>query len=246
MTILNDEPQVRTAPERARRTDRRGRVDSERATRSRAAQRALDRRNRRVADGGSARTVRTSKPSTIVAGPRVSLVERLRGVPFVVPVIALLVLGLGLSLWLSTKSTQDSYQLSAERRTNQALDDHLDSLRRAYESANSAPELARKAADLGMVPAPNAARMIVDPNRKPRIAGKPTPVAGRPMDDLNRPKAPKPAETVDPRAVEDSIGLGGVGTPTPAPNGGAATPSAVPTAPTAQPTPAPVVPDAPR
>ncbi len=139
----------------------------------------------------------------------VSLRERLQHTPFVVPVIALLVLGLGLSLWLSTKAAQDSYKLGIERTQNQSLIDQRDALKRTYESGNSAPELSDKAARLGMIPADNPARMIVDDPRRPRVVGKPEPAFGRPMGSLNPDTAPDPADSVDPSQVDDSIGLGG-------------------------------------
>ena len=133
----------------------------------------------------------------------VSLRERLQHTPFVVPVIALLVLGLGLSLWLSTKAAQDSYKLGIERTQNQSLIDQRDALKRTYESGNSAPELSDKAARLGMIPADNPARMIVDDPRRPRVVGKPEPASGRPMGSLTPDTAPDPAESIDPSEVDE-------------------------------------------
>ncbi len=75
-----------------------------------------------------------------------------------VPVLALLVVGLGLSLWLSTKAAQDSYRLGIERKVNQSLVDRRDSLKRSYESGDSAPELSDKAAKLGMIPVQKCGR----------------------------------------------------------------------------------------
>ncbi|MDS1112571.1 hypothetical protein RD149_02190 [Gordonia westfalica] len=203
----------RSEDERDTRRSRRARIESERATRSRAAQRALDRRHKRMAAGASA--PRATRGGLSMSG--VSLRERLQHTPFVVPVIALLVLGLGLSLWLSTKSAQDSYKLGIERTENQSLIDQRDALKRTYESGNSAPELSREATRLGMIPSDNPARMIVDDPRRPRVVGKPAPASGKPMADLNPELKPDPTESIDPRQVDDSIGLGGgaAGTPDP-------------------------------
>ncbi|GAB85943.1 hypothetical protein RVF83_21360 [Gordonia rubripertincta] len=203
----------RSDTERNSRRSRRARIESERATRSRAAQRALDRRHKRMATGAVA--PRAARGGLSMSG--VSLRERLQHTPFVVPVIALLVLGLGLSLWLSTKSAQDSYKLGIERTENQSLIDQRDALKRTFESGNSAPELSREATRLGMIPSDNPARMIVDDPRRPRIVGKPAPASGKPMADLNPELKPDPTETIDPRKVDDSIGLGGgaVGAPNP-------------------------------
>lgn len=251
MTILQDAPQEKVSSgQRERRAERRRRVESDRPTRSAAAKRALERRRRRVeADA----PVRQSRTRTSTA-PRTSLREQLRHIPFVVPVILILVFGLGLSLWLSTRAAQDSYELGVQRKTNQSLNDQVDALKRDYESGDSAPELAYKAAQLGMIPAQNPARMVVEAGKRPRVVGTPTPATGVPMPPLNKRTTPEPTATIDPRQVDDSIGLGGPsgqpsGTqnpsvPTPsattpsATTPSAATPSATtPSAPTPSPTP---------
>ena len=110
MTVLDDRTvadSAGAATTTPTRRPRRENLESERANRSRAAQRALDRRRNRVVAQGSTRT-RGERDSGV---RRVSLFTRARSVPFVVPVLALLVVGLGLSLWLSTKAAQDSYRL---------------------------------------------------------------------------------------------------------------------------------------
>ncbi|MBN0971597.1 MULTISPECIES: hypothetical protein [Gordonia] len=228
MTILHEAPSRSAGDERDSRRSRRTRIESERATRSRAAQRALDRRHRRSAAGRATPPRRTGGGLSMTG---VSLRERLQHTPFVVPVIALLVLGLGLSLWLSTKAAQDSYKLGIERTQNQSLIDQRDALKRTYESGNSAPELSDKAARLGMIPADNPARMIVDDPRRPRVVGKPEPASGRPMGSLNPDTAPDPAESIDPSEVDDSIGLGG-GSGSAGPEaGGTSTPQPAPSQP---------------
>ncbi|MEE4023181.1 hypothetical protein V1Y59_08840 [Gordonia sp. PKS22-38] len=182
-----------------------------RTTRSRAAQRAIARREKRrerearVTERAEARSATRPRSS-------VPLRARITGVPFVVPVIALLVVGLGLSLWLSTKAAADSYKLGVERQENQALVDRRDSLKRTYESGNSAPELSDKASQLGMIPAQNPARMVVDGPGKPRIIGEPEPAQGRALRSINPPTEPDPVETIDPKEVDDSQGLPGTAT----------------------------------
>lgn len=208
MTVLDE----RTVADRAgadtsapTRRPRRENLESERANRSRAAQRALDRRRNRVATQGS-----TSSRRLVDTGSgRVSMLSRARSVPFVVPVIALLVVGLGLSLWLSTKAAQDSYRLGIERKANQALVDRRDSLKRSYESGDSAPELSDKAAKLGMIPVQDPARMVVGANGKPKVLGDPKPASGKPMGTINPDDAPDPASKIDKSKVSDSMGLGG-------------------------------------
>ncbi len=131
---------------------------AQRPNRSRAAQRAVDRRAARLA-----REDRTEQRQTDrrVRSPRRSLVEQARQTPFVVPVIGLVALGLILTLWLSTRAAQDSYDLTLAKAQNQSLVDKRDSLKRTYESGDSAPELSDKAARLGLVPAGNTARLVV-------------------------------------------------------------------------------------
>ncbi|GAB90402.1 hypothetical protein [Gordonia rhizosphera] len=180
-------------------------VTPKKGTRSRAAQRALDRRHKRLE--------RHNKQTNRNAERRTTSSEKSRAhaIPFVVPVIALLVLGLGLSLWLSTKAAADSYRLGVERQQNQALLDRRDSLKRTYESGDSAPELSDKATKLGMIPAQNPARMIVGDNGRPRVAGDPTPAQGKGLRTINPPVGPDPVASIDPKKVDDSVGLPGDG-----------------------------------
>ncbi|MGV9826212.1 hypothetical protein [Gordonia sp. NPDC003429] len=205
MTLLDDRRTAAdTAPEQTPRTRRSG-LDSDRPNRSRSAQRAIDRRRSRLAANPGA----GEAPRVAVGQSRRSIVQRIRAVPFVVPVLALLVLGLGLSLWLSTKAAQDSYRLGVERKENQALMDRRDSLKRSYESGDSAPELSDKASRLGMIPAQNPARMVVGADGRPRVQGTPEPAAGKPMGTINPEDKPDPTTKIDKTKIDDSLGLGG-------------------------------------
>ncbi len=91
-----------------------------------------------------------------------------------------------------------------------------------------------------MIPAQNPARMIVDDPRRPRIVGKPAPASGKPMVDLNPQPTPDPTEKIDPKQVDDSIGLGGSAAAAPA-NPPAPAPSAQPAPPSPSGQPAPPV-----
>ena len=199
-----------STPARRTRHGRTGRVDSERPNRSRAAQRAIDRRRKRIdADPDVAEHAGTRRRAAVPSGPRPSLRTRMRQVPFVVPVLALLVLGLGLSLWLSTKAAQDSYLLGIERKQNQALMDRRDSLKRTYESGDSAPELADKAGRQGLILAKDRAQMVVGADGKARIKGRPTPAEGTPIGTINPDTTPDPTTKIDTSKVDDSVGLPG-------------------------------------
>lgn len=259
MTVLDDRDlDEREADEREAETlveDRprrgRGAVTGDRATRSKTARRAIDRRRKRIerAEPAAARAARAARSASAPARPS-SLRARIAGIPFVVPVIALLVVGLGTSLWLSTKAAQDSYRLGVERQQNQTLVDKRDSLKRDYESGDSAPELSDKATKLGMIPVSDPPRMVVGPNGKPRLVGELQPATGKGMRTINPPIGPDPVEKIDPKKVDDSEGLPGGAAESSSdstavqPNSQTASPTATPAPAGAATAPAPAAPDA--
>jgi len=180
-----------------------------RENRSRAAQRAVNRRASRLAKESRESTASGGRTRTQPGAVRPSLVERVRTMPFAVPVIALVALGLVGTLWLSTRAAQDSYELTMAKAQNQSLVDKRDALKRTYESADSAPELSDKAARLGLIPARNSARLVVGENGRIVVRGTPTPASGRAPHSIN----PKPVDEalrhIDTSKVEDSTGLPG-------------------------------------
>lgn len=228
-----------------------GADDATRPPRSKAAQKAMDRRARRtgaLADEQQSwarrRRVDKDRPQPAPSAPRPSLRDRITGVPFVVPVVALIVAGMALTLWLSTKSAQDSYDLSIARAENQSLIDQRDALKRTFESADAAPDLSDSAARLGMVPVRNPARMVVGPDGKPRVYGTPEAASGRAPRSINPTKTDDPTAKIDVSKVDDSEGLpgsdataaGGQAATTPTPSAPAPSTPAAP-APTGAPTP---------
>ncbi|MFT4126495.1 MAG: hypothetical protein QM662_09715 [Gordonia sp. (in: high G+C Gram-positive bacteria)] len=235
MTLLDDTargPRSGTAARSARGTGRR--TPGARPNRSRAAQRALDRHNRRAGTEASTRGDRTAGSAPMRT--RSSLTQGISRVPFVVPILLLLAAGLGLSLWLSTNAAEGSYELGVARQENQALTDRLNALRRTYDSGNSAPELADSAGRLGLIPANNPARMVIGADGHARIVGDPTPAAGTRMNSLNPETRPDPVSQIDPNGVDDSRGLSGAGQET-----ATADPAGTTTTPTTSSTPAPAV-----
>ncbi|MBM7367108.1 hypothetical protein [Gordonia hydrophobica] len=174
---------------------RRGRggqsVAAERPSRSKAAQRALDRRTRRHGAGGR----------LPITGRKIA------GVPLVVPILALVLGTLALTLVLTTKSAQDSYAIDALREQNQELQAGADSLKQQVDAGDSAPALAKAAAQQGMVPATDSAEIIVGADGKARLRGTPSPAAGEALPDLN--PEPDPVDKIDKSKVDDSEGLGG-------------------------------------
>lgn len=113
-------------------------------------------------------------------------------VPFVVVVVVLLLAGLALTLWLSTKSAQDSYQLGVAREQNEQLSDRRDALKKAYESGDSAPELSDKAGALGMIPATDVPRLVIGPDGKETVVGEIKPADGPKAPSMNDAPAPSP------------------------------------------------------
>lgn len=147
--------------------------DSERV-KSGAAQRAYARR----------RTRAETRSDTPDLPPRQGSVMAAR-IPFVAAIIALLGCGLALTLLLTTRAAEDSYQLGDIRATNKRLADERAALQREVESADSAPDLAARARELGMIPAKDPARIVVAPDGTVTVIGKPMPADGPPVPPLN-------------------------------------------------------------
>ncbi|MGJ0120853.1 hypothetical protein ACQ7HM_16755 [Williamsia sp. MIQD14] len=179
-----------------RRRDRTGAADRPRENRSPAAQRAIDRRRRRATQRSTTTLVdhRERPAGGVVARIVASPADLLRRMPFAVLVIAILAVGLGLTLWLSTTAAQTSYELSAKRQENQTLIDRRDALKKSFESGDSAPELSDKATALGMIPASNVPRLVVAPDGRTRVEGEIAPATGTAAPSMNagRPTAVTP------------------------------------------------------
>ncbi|MFE9579765.1 hypothetical protein ACFYO1_25490 [Nocardia sp. NPDC006044] len=156
------------------------RVHESERVKSGAAQRAYARR----------RTRAETRSDTPDLPPRSGSVMAAR-IPFVAAIIALLGCGLALTLLLTTRAAEDSYQLGDIRATNKRLADERAALQREVESADSAPDLAARARELGMIPAKDPARIVVAPDGTVTVIGKPTPADGPPVPPLNiSPTAP--------------------------------------------------------
>lgn len=137
--------------------------------RSAAARKAYERRQRRTG------SLRESGGLVARGGDTRVLAKR---IPFVVLVLGLLVSGMGLTLWLSTNSTGQSYAVSAAKQQNEEMRNRKAALEQSVEAGNSAPELARKAGELGMVQSSNVARLIVELDGTVRLEGTPLPAEG--------------------------------------------------------------------
>ncbi|WP_254900736.1 hypothetical protein [Rhodococcus sp. 1168] len=177
---------------RARRT--RGTSAETGAARSGAALRAYERRQQRATvHAGDAATTSHGAARSSLSGA--SMTAR---IPFVALIIGLLSLGLGLTLLLTTRSAGDSYDLSDAKAYNEGLVQERASLQRDVELADSAPELARRAAEMGMVPAGNVARLVVAPDGSVQVIGTPAPAEGEPVAPLDPPDSQSVSPTQSP------------------------------------------------
>jgi len=167
-----------------------------RSARSTAAQRAYQRRNQRAAHLGV--TGESRGATTATQQPTVAT-----RIPFVATILALLGVGMAVTLLLTTRAAEDSYQLSAARAHNETLRQERAVLLRDVEAGNSAPVLAVKAAELGMIPTGEVARLVVGEDGSVRVVGTPTAAHGAPAAPLNAPAA---ADRTGPAPLAGSAG----------------------------------------
>lgn len=114
-------------------------------------------------------------------------------IPFVTAIIGLLGCGLALTLLLTTRAAEDSYLLGDARAVNRKLADERAALQREVSAADSAPELAARARELGMIPAIDPARLVIGPDGEVTVIGTPTPAQGAPVPPLNGPPTTTPS-----------------------------------------------------
>ncbi|WP_455901901.1 hypothetical protein [Rhodococcus gordoniae] len=169
--------------------------------RSTAAQRAYQRRSQRAAQLG-VETVETRGRTTGAGRVRTRI-------PFVATIIALLGVGMAVTLLLTTRATEDSYELSAARSLNEELAQKRAVLQRDVAMAESAPALAVAAAELGMIPTGQVARIVVAPDGSVQVVGDPVPAQGAPPAPL------RPPVREDARVQTPLAGSAGAETPRP-------------------------------
>jgi len=157
MTASLAAPPRSTTTTPTRRPRRSGTSGTDRS-RSAAVQRAYARRAQR---SGAARTAQAQ--SSAVASRA----------PFVVLVMVLLSVALVATLWLSTAAAADSYRLQNARESTRDLTERSEQLGREVATLETAPELARRARELGMVPAGDPARLVTGPDGAVVVVGEP-------------------------------------------------------------------------
>ncbi|TQM44624.1 hypothetical protein [Pseudonocardia cypriaca] len=129
------------------------------AERRSAQQKAYARRDERVRRVTGARPARGAAPA---------------GRPqFVLLIMVLLAAGLVATLWLSTAAAADSYQLQDATAEARVLSEQAERLKQEVAVLASAPELARRAGELGMVPVRDPARLVVAVDGNVDVVGQP-------------------------------------------------------------------------
>jgi hypothetical protein len=124
-----------------------------------AQQKAYARRDERARRGAGVRPARTAVPA---------------GRPqFVLLIMVLLAVGLVATLWLSTAAAADSYRLQDATAEARVLSEQAERLHREVAVLASAPELARRAGELGMTPVRDPARLVVGPDGRVEVVGEP-------------------------------------------------------------------------
>ncbi|UGT60701.1 hypothetical protein [Nocardia asteroides] len=195
------------------------RVQAAERVKSGAAQRAYTRRR-----------LRAEQLGLLPAASAVRSAAATGRIPFVIVILVLLGCGLACTLLLTTRAAEDSYQLSDLRAANQKLLDERAALLREVEAADSAPELANRARELGMIPAIDPARLVLAPDGTVTVVGEPTAAQGASVPPLNNNRgervvpvtalplpgsgpAPAPAPTAAQPGAAPGAGVGTLGVP---------------------------------
>jgi hypothetical protein len=115
---------------------------------------------------------------------------------FVIAVMVLLVGGVVATLWFSTQATADAYKLEQAKNTTNQLQVQVGQLQQQVAQQNSPLSLAKRAQQLGMIPAGDPAHLVVGANGKVTVIG--TPSAAEPPPP---PPKPKPSTTPPPTST---------------------------------------------
>jgi cell division protein FtsI (penicillin-binding protein 3) len=102
--------------------------------------------------------------------------------------MVLLAVALVATLWLSTAAAADSYHLQSAQERARNLTERSENVSREVANLETAPELARRARGLGMVPAGDPAQLVVRPDGAVVLIGQP-----RRATAPARPPVPAPA-----------------------------------------------------
>jgi outer membrane biosynthesis protein TonB len=116
---------------------------------------------------------------------------RARRAPFVLLVTGLVGGGLALLLGLNTLSAANELRRHRIADQDAAVAAQLPGLRNEVAASAAPAEVARAAEALGMVPADNPAFLVVGPDGKVRVMGKPGPASAPPLPVPAKARTPK-------------------------------------------------------
>jgi hypothetical protein len=122
-------------------------------------------------------------------------------VPFAVLIIVVLTVGVAATLWLSTQAIADSYRLEQAKQKADHLSERAAQLQREVTEKESAASLSERAKAMGMVPAGDPARLIVQPDGTVVVVGEPKPVQ-------SPTSTPPPAGQTPPNQTQDGQAQG--------------------------------------
>lgn len=104
-------------------------------------------------------------------------------VPFVVALIVILGGGAGGVLYLNTKTDESGIRTVQSRDESADLRLQIEALGRSIAELNATPRIAAEAGKLGLVPAGDAAILVVDGSDGGRLIGTPSPADAHPKGD---------------------------------------------------------------
>lgn len=188
----------------ARPRSRTHRADSPHRHRTVSAQRAIDRRNRRlartmqIATGAAVRNGGATVSATETRGRsrasikarlnKQSVIRRLRvgKLSFVATVLLVCLIGVGVTLVLSSYVASQSESVVALQQTNKGLKEHDAQLTKQLQESMSAAQLAEKATAMGMVPSGDVLTLHKE-GKKVVVVGTPQAANGRVLQNINPP-----------------------------------------------------------
>jgi len=150
-----------------------------------SARRAYARRQRRTAKMSGSRLLTPGRP----------VASAMNRAPFVVMLIAILGGGIAAVLWLNTLTDEAGMRTSTSRMSATDLRLVIEAMQRDVAILDATPRIAKAAAKLGMVPAGDAAMLIVDKSGAGSVLGTPSAVPGPPAPTTTAPTTTAPTTT---------------------------------------------------
>lgn len=123
----------------------------------------------------------------------------------VVLIMVLLSAGLVATLWLSTAAAAGSYRLQEIQNEARNLAERSEQLSRQVATLETAPQLARRARELGMVPAGEPARLVVAQDGSVEVVGEPTPATAPPPPPPPPQSAVRPSPSAEPTPSPEPV-----------------------------------------